>query len=127
MLYFLIGCLTTGIILAIIKLTKKRIHMKRIVFRQSTLYRIIKDFIPEQAMPKNIKNTQLSIHSRTGKIKFVEAPDHRAYWIDNNVFYSAAIVNGEFDPSTATPVDTINASKNKIKELLLILDSLRNG
>lgn len=127
MLYFLIGCLTTVAIVAIIKRTKKRIRMKRVAFRQSMLHHVINSIVPHQPKFRQSKDTQSSIYQRKGKLRFIQAPNNKAYWIENNVFYSAEIVNGEFDPTTAQPVDTINASKKEIKELLFILDNLRNG
>lgn len=127
MLYFLLGCLTSIVIVAILKVTKQRIQLKKLPLRQSTLYHIVDTLVPQSPKFKKVEETQSRIFSKRGTIRFIQAPDNKAYWIDNNVFYCAEIVDGEFDPSAGKPVDTINASKQDINKLLFILDSLRNG
>jgi hypothetical protein len=50
----------------------------------------------------------------------------KAYWVHNNTFYTAVIMeNGEIDADNATPVDVFTASKKEAKNLLKILDSLK--
>lgn len=124
---FLFGVLTSLTLVAIISISRKRIRMKRVAFRQSVLHYIISNVAPQTPSFKSRKETQSSKHSMIGKMKFIQAPDNKAYWVENNIFYTADIVNGEFDPSNGKPIDAFNTPKNKLKELLFILDNLRNG
>ena len=52
--------------------------------------------------------------------------NNKAYWVHNNTFYTAVIMeNGEIDADNASPVDVFTASKKEAKNLLKILDSLK--
>lgn len=123
---FIIGCLTSFLLIAIINRTKRRIVLKRIGFRQSMLHHIVKDMLPTNAFIDSQKDRQSKKHRGNAAIKVIQAPDNKAYWVENNVFYSAELVNGQFDPSSGKPVDTNNMSKKEIDKLLFILDNLNS-
>ena len=123
---FIIGCLTTLILVAIIKRRKRRVTLKRIGFRQSMLHHIVKDMLPSNAFLNSQKDRQSKKHRQNAVIKVVQAPDNKAYWVENNIFYYAEVVNGQFDPTSGKPVDTNNLSKKEIDKLLFILDNLKS-
>ena len=123
---FIIGCLTSFLLIAIINRTKRRIVLKRIGFRQSMLHHIVKDMLPTNAFIDSQKDRQSKKHRGNAAIKVIQAPDNKAYWVENNTFYSAELVNGQFDPSSGKPVDTNNMSKKEIDKLLFILDNLNS-
>ncbi len=51
--------------------------------------------------------------------------NNKAYWVHNNIFYSASIdSSGEIDTDNAKPVDPFSMSEKETKKLLKILDSL---
>lgn len=50
--------------------------------------------------------------------------DDKAYWIQQNTLYSAAISeNGEILTEEASPVDVINMPKKQLKSIIQIVDS----
>jgi hypothetical protein len=53
--------------------------------------------------------------------------DNKAYWVKDNVFYSADTDNGDIVSPTAEPVDISTMSKKDIDKMLFILDNLRKG
>ena len=123
---FLYGCLTTIAIVAIIKRAKGRFRMKRIGFRQSILHGIVKETIPSNSELYRLKQTQSRIHSKRNVVRVIQTPDNKAYWVEKNIFYCADVRDGEFDPTTGKPVDTDNMSQRELKDLMLILDTLKS-
>ena len=95
--------------------------------RQSTLYKVIKTIAPQTIEARIKKDTQSQFHKNKSVVRVLQAPNNKAYWVKDNIFYSADIINGEFDPTAGTPVDTINASKKELETLMVILDNLKNG
>lgn len=53
--------------------------------------------------------------------------DNNAYWIKDNVFYSAPMVDQFVDKDNAKEVDTINMDKVQLDKMLFIMDKLREG
>lgn len=53
--------------------------------------------------------------------------EDKAYWVVNNTFYQADIVNGEIDKESSRPVDASNMSYRDMTKMLFILDHLNEG
>jgi hypothetical protein len=53
--------------------------------------------------------------------------DKKAYWVKDNVFYSADADSGDIVSPTAEPVDISAMSKKDIDKMLFILDNLTEG
>jgi hypothetical protein len=53
--------------------------------------------------------------------------DDKAYWIHNNTFYVADIVNDEVDKTTSRPVNTMEMSLYEINKMMFIVDHLNEG
>jgi hypothetical protein len=51
----------------------------------------------------------------------------KAYWIDDNTFYQADIVNDVIDRETSKPVDTINMTLYELNKMMFIVDHLNEG
>lgn len=52
--------------------------------------------------------------------------NNKAYWVHNNVFYCTGILeDGTIDTDNAKPIDVFSMSKKQTKELLSILDSIK--
>lgn len=125
---FLTAFLTTIAILAILKTRQKRIKMRRITFRQSILHQVVKHMMPTNAEYKRENTKRQSVErSRERVVRVIKTPDSKAYWVKDNIFYCAQVVDGEFDPQEALPVDTTHLSKKEVDKLLHILDNLKNG
>jgi hypothetical protein len=53
--------------------------------------------------------------------------DNNAYWIKDNIFYKAPIINELIDKDSAEQVDTIHMDKVQLDKMLFIMDKLREG
>ena len=82
-------------------------------------------------MPKNLEEetkiiSQAMQHVERHMIKIVIVDD-KAYWVSDNIFYTAETDRGSIISETAKPVDTTNMSKNDVDKMLTILDNLGKG
>jgi hypothetical protein len=126
--YLLVIGLTLLAYWSIIKISnKKRISfLKKIKYRQSNIHEIIKDVIPKQRFEKPKFITQSQKHVQKNMLKVVIEKD-KAYWILDNVFYTANAINGRIDEDTAKPLDIENMSTKELDNMLSILDDLKQG
>lgn len=117
--------LTTLVIIDIlIRARKRKFSLGKPVFRQSSIHNLIKDSLPLNSQSKSAKPSQSKLHNKKTTIKVVMAPDNKAYWVNQNVFYCADLHDGQFDPNTAIPVDIQNMSKTDLANMLLIIDMI---
>jgi len=125
--FFAAGCLTTLVLIGILKRRQKRIRLKHIGFKQSMLHHIMKGMIPSNAELNSKKKRQSNVHNTGNVVRVIRTPDSKAYWVEDNIFYYADVVDGQFDPNAKKAVDTSELSKKEINKLLFILDNLKNG
>ena len=113
---------------SIIKVSnKKRIaFLKKIKYRQSDIHEMIKNVIPKQRFDKPKFITQSQKHVQKNMLRVV-IEKNKAYWILNNVFYTADAIDGRVDENTARPLDVENMSKVELDKMLSILDDLKQG
>lgn len=50
----------------------------------------------------------------------------KAYFVHDNTFYTAEVINGEVDRSSASPINAFDMSKKEMKKLLSILDNMNS-
>ena len=114
----------SSIIIIAVKRSKK--YFTKVVYTQSDIHQIVKNFIPKDLfeMPKPLSQARKHIRSNTVKVLIIE---DQAYWVHNNMFYVADLSDGLVNPETVRPVDTNNMSNRDIDKMLFILDSLKNG
>ena len=126
--YLLIVGLTFMMSWSIIKISnkKRRRFLSKIRYRQSNIYEMVKDVIPKEMFDKPKVITQSQKHVQKNMLKVV-ITEGRAYWILDNVFYTANAINGRVDESTVEPLDIQNLSKKDLSKMLSILDDLRKG
>ena len=126
--YLLVIGLTLCLCWSIIKVSnKKRIaFLKKIKYRQSDIHEMIKNVIPKQKFDKPKFITQSQRHVQKNMLRVVIEKD-KAYWILDNVFYTADAINGRVDENTAKPLDVENMSKKELDKMLSILDDLKQG
>lgn len=112
----------------IIKISNKNriIFLKKIRYRQSDVYEIIKDIIPKQTFDKPKVITQSEKHIQKNMLKVV-ITEGKAYWILNNVFYTANAINGRVDEETIKPLDVEGMPAKELNKMLSILDDLKQG
>jgi hypothetical protein len=126
--YLLVVGLTFIVSWSIIKISNKKRgrFLSKIRYRQSNIYEMVKDVIPKEMFDKPKVITQSQKHVQKNMLKVV-ITEGRAYWILDNVFYTANAINGRVDESTVKPLDIENLSKKDLDKMLSILDDLRKG
>jgi hypothetical protein len=72
------------------------------------------------------KKTQSRLHEEKTNIKVIIMED-QAYWIKDNVFYTANISGGNVDQDTTRVVDTMTMNKVQLDQMMFIIDRLREG
>ena len=126
--YLLIIGLTLLSYWSIIKVSNKRrmIFLNKNKYRQSSIYEMVKDVAPRQVFDKPKVITQSEKHIQKNMLKVVIEED-KAYWIMDNVFYTANAINGRIDENTAKPLDIENMPTRELDKMLSILDDLKQG
>jgi len=126
--YLLVIGLTLLSYWSIIKISNKRrmIFLNKNKYRQSSIYEMVKDVVPKQKFDKPKVITQSQRHIQKNMLRVVIA-DGSAYWILNNVFYTANAINGRVDEETIKPLDIENMPTKELDKMLSILDDLKQG
>ena len=97
-----------------------------IVYSQSSIHLMIKDFLPKTLYERPRQQSQSLKHIEKNTIKVIFIED-KAYWVSNNIFYCAEAIGGNVNIDTTEPIDTSSMSKKDIDKMLFILDNLKNG
>jgi len=124
----LLICLTLFCVFLLIQIDK-RIRgrsIAKMMYSQSAIHSVIKDFLPKQIFEKPRVMSQSLKHTQNNVIKVIVI-DNIAYWVKDNIFYTAQTNNGDILHETAKPVDISNMSKNELDKMLFILDNLDRG
>jgi hypothetical protein len=126
--YLLVIGLTLLSYWSIIKISNKRrmIFLNKNKYRQSSIFEMVKDIVPKQRFDKPKVITQSQKHIQKNMLRVVIA-EGSAYWILNNVFYTANAINGRVDEETIKPLDIENMPTKELDKMLLILDDLKQG
>jgi hypothetical protein len=126
--YLLIVGLTLLSYWSIIKISNKKriVFLNKNKYRQSSIYEMVKDVVPKQRFDKPKVITQSQRHIQKNMLRVVIA-DGSAYWILNNVFYTANAINGRVDEETIKPLDIENMPTKELDKMLSILDDLKQG
>jgi hypothetical protein len=126
--YLLIIGLTLLSYWSIIKISNKKrmVFLNKNKYRQSSIYEMVKDVVPRQRFDKPKVITQSQKHIQKNMLRVVIA-EGSAYWILNNVFYTANAINGRVDEETIQPLDIENMPTKELDKMLSILDDLKQG
>jgi hypothetical protein len=105
---------------------KRKKSFNKVLYRQSDMHNILKDFFFKDIFDDKVVTSQSKIwrDKQTTKVVII---DQKAYWVSNNMFYVGDTVNGKVSPETGRPLDTTKMSKKEIDKMLFILDNLKNG
>lgn len=106
--------------------SKRKISSKKIMYRQSDTHNFLKEFFSRN-IESNNKKSQIQKRKEENSTKIIVTEDDRAYWVINNIFYTANVIDGRPDFDNAIPVDTSNMSKRELDKMLFILDNLGRG
>jgi argonaute-like protein implicated in RNA metabolism and viral defense len=87
---------------------------------------MLKYFFEQKTQLNNIKQSQSKKFKNDKEIKAIIIKG-KAYWVKDNIFYTAETNNNDIMLETAKPINTDNMSEIEINKMLFILDSLKNG
>jgi hypothetical protein len=127
LILFFAGVLTTLTLIAIIRQYNKLKHVKKIIVKQSEMFMLIKNFLPDLMFYSNQMDSQSFRYEYDREFRYIEMPDHKAYWIDKNRIYYAEVTDGRFNPDNAMLAEMENLSEKRVGEVLYIYNSLKNG
>jgi hypothetical protein len=123
---YFIGSITTIILLSVLLFFTRRIPAQEsisIQTSQSYLFELIGRDIMVHDINKS-KPTQSSKYLERIFIKIIIVKN-KAYWIKDNVFYVADMIDNDVDKSTAKEVDIMSMNKVQLEEAMFIIDKLK--
>ena len=95
-------------------------------YSQSTIHHIVSPFINQNNLIKPQKVTQTRKHYDKTNLRVIIVEDE-AFWIKDNIFYTARMTNEGVDKETTSVVNTMNMDKVQLDKMLFIIDQLRDG
>jgi len=100
---------------------------KLIRYSQSHVHSLVSPLIPPDLTKKKQPKTQSRKHEDSTNIRVI-IMDSKAYWIKDNVFYSADMApDGTVDKDTTQKVDTFSLNKVQLDKMVFIVDRLTEG
>lgn len=127
---FLGSFITLVAFLLISKIFYRDLSVKRktsiYIYKQSNIHHLISPFIQSHMLLQQRKETQSKKHFDKTNIKVIIV-DNDAFWIKDNVFYTAKMDEQGVDKETTSVVDTMNMDKVQLDKMLFIIDQLRDG
>jgi hypothetical protein len=129
---FFAGVLTTLALIVIISIRlhskrKKNAAQKSIGMTQSSMFLLLKNFMPKDFDRMFHKETQSMYFESNKMLNYIEMPDNKVYWIDRNIIYYTDISGGRFDPKEGKLLKIKNIPEKEINKALYIINSLRDG
>ena len=128
--YFLGSLITIFAIYVFAKLSyKEEQNFKKInIYRysQSRIHHIVSPFINKDNLIKTKKVTQTRKHFDKTNLRVIIVEDE-AYWIKDNIFYTARMTDEGVDKESTVVVDTMSMDKVQLDKMLFIIDQLRDG
>jgi hypothetical protein len=126
---YFVGAIVTFIAIITIRKMVDRSYEKnsfmKISYSQSNVLELLYPLLPEKIIEVGPPTQASKYYDEVfTKIMIV---DNYAYWIKNNTFYSARVVDGEIDKETAKPVDTIGMDKVQLDKMIFIVETLTKG
>ena len=124
-LYGAIGITITMLLLFYIYMLRNKLkNNKPVIISQSMLqYR----YSNGKTKSRKLKpGSQSRIHYDKTNVKVIIL-DNNAYWIKDNIFYRAPLVNRMIEKESTEQVDTMGMDKVQLDKMLFIMDKLREG
>jgi hypothetical protein len=103
---------------------KKDDGVLKITYSQSHIYSLISPYLDLAPPEEYYEPRQSSNFLKDSYMKVMIVKD-KAYWIKNNVFFVADVVDGEVVKEKARQVDTMSMSRVELNEIMFIVEKLR--
>lgn len=96
-------------------------------YSQSHIFELTKSALPflEYLEKENVQRQSAKYH-KSVHVKVLMV-DNQAYWIKDNVFYTADILDGIVDTETTKVVDTMAMDSVELDKITFIVDKLNEG
>jgi hypothetical protein len=129
--YFIVSFLTALVIFFMLGLLKNNFNknpIMRIRYSQSHIFNLIGGLIltQERSIYNPLPPRQSSKYEDSINIRVIFL-DSQAYWIRDNTFYMADMVNGVIDKETTRTVDIMGMDEVQLKKASYIVDKLTDG
>jgi hypothetical protein len=131
--YFLGSIITLSMIYVLNKIyARKTSNMvnHKMVYRQSHIFDTVKvGFLIETLIDKSKKdllNTQSTNHHDSLFVRIIFL-DNNAYWIKDNTFYTAKMIDNKIDSDSTEIVDMMAIDKVQLEKMIFIVDKLNEG
>ena len=126
---YLIGSLATFIIVNMmskVMLKNKDIKQKtRLTYQQSHIFELVKPLLPEIKSLKPERKSQSINHENKTNVKVI-IMGNQAFWIKDNMFYTADMEGHMINKDTTRRVDTMAMDRVELDKMLFIMDQLRD-
>lgn len=127
---YLIGSFTTFALVMLMSFFKKEnVEKQKVTVRysQSHIFDLVRPLLPPIInSPIKKRISQSTKYEEKNNIR-VLIIDNVAYWVKENVFYKAEVMNNGVDSETTQVVDTIGMDSVELDKMLFIMDRLREG
>jgi ferric iron reductase protein FhuF len=121
-LTLLVVVVTNKLIISQLKEEKKVV----VKYSQSYIYSIIAPMMFGLNNRSTRKQSQSFKYQEDSYIRVVVV-ENKAYWIRNNTFYTAEVMDGTVDKDSTKEVDTMAMGDVELKKMLMIVETLREG
>jgi hypothetical protein len=127
---YLIGSFTTFVLVMLMSFFKKEnVEKQKVTVRysQSHIFDLVQPLLPpisNKTIKKRISQSTKYEEKTNIRVLIV---DNVAYWVKENVFYKANVLNNGVDSDTTQVVDTIGMDSVELDKMLFIMDRLREG
>jgi len=99
--------------------------IKPLKYSQSHIHSIVFPLLPKNKSGKRKKKSQAVLHELNTSVRVI-IMENSAYWIKDNVFYTADMsTEGTVDKDTTRRVDTMDMSRVQLDKMMFIIDRLR--
>ncbi len=126
---YIVGFLSAFVFLYLISYLQRKynifyeISLRHLKPSQSHIHNLI--YLSSEPIKNNIKKTQSKVHDAKTNIKVI-IMDNQAYWIKDNLFYTADMsIDGNVNKDTTRTVDTMNMNSVQLDKMMFIIDKLR--
>lgn len=99
---------------------------RKLIYRQSHIFTLINPYVNYLPRRNSFPMTQAYEYESRNKLRVVMT-DTKAYWIKDNAFYEADLVDGLVDESTTKVVDIMGMSKVELDKMIFIVQQLTEG
>jgi len=97
---------------------------------QSERYELLRPYLPEPASIQKEDDEEFDIEEEIEEYLEENAVNvvmegNSIYWVQDNVFYTAQVIDDEVDQDSIRPIDTDSMTKSELEKMLFILDTLK--